>query len=301
MKLYALSDLHLGYEINRRALLKVETHKNDWLILAGDIGETCEQLRFAFEVLAARFKRLVWVPGNHELWTVPSKDEAERGHYKYKKLVDLCRAYDVITPEDPYPVVSVDGREVRVAPLFLLYDYSFRPDSVPLTRAVAWAEDAGVVCTDEFMLHADPYPDRVAWCHARCAETERRLEASNDGLPTVLVNHFPLRRDLAHLPSMPQFSLWCGTRKTEDWHIRFNATAVVSGHLHRRSTAYRDDVRFEEVSLGYPKQWNGYVEINECVREILPGPVEKHSSNLIYLKSRRESDVRPADHRLRRM
>lgn len=301
MKLYALSDLHLGYEINRRALLEVESHKSDWLILAGDVGETCEQLRFAFEVLAPRFKQLVWVPGNHELWTVPSKQESERGHFKYTKLIDLCRAYDVITPEDPYPVVSVNGQATRIAPLFLLYDYSFRPDDVPLAKAISWAEQAGVVCTDEYMLHADPYSNRAEWCHARCAEAEMRLDACNDGLPTVLVNHFPLRRDLAHLPSMPQFSLWCGTRKTEDWHLRFNAAAVVSGHLHRRSTAYRDDVRFEEVSLGYPKQWSGYVEINDCIREILPGPTERDPGNLVHLKSRRLLDEKPADYRMRRM
>jgi hypothetical protein len=46
----------------------------------------------------------------------------------------------------------------------------------------------------------------------------------------------------------------------------------VSGHLHIRSTAYRDGVRFEEVSLGYPRQWREGGGVDAYLREILPGP-----------------------------
>jgi hypothetical protein len=126
------------------------------------------------------------------------------------------------------------------------------------------------VCTDELLLHADPHAGVAAWCQVRCDLTEARLEQCKDGLPTVLINHFPLREDLVRLPRMPRFSIWCGTRRTEDWHRRFNASVVVSGHLHIRSTMYRDGVRFEEVSLGYPRQWIDKTTLDQCVREILP-------------------------------
>jgi hypothetical protein len=50
----------------------------------------------------------------------------------------------------------------------------------------------------------------------------------------------------------------------------------VSGHLHVRRTDWKDSVRFEEVSLGYPKQWqdakNAGNDVNTMMREILPGP-----------------------------
>ena len=42
MKLYAISDLHLGYEINREALKALPPHPDDWLIVAGDVGEKRE-------------------------------------------------------------------------------------------------------------------------------------------------------------------------------------------------------------------------------------------------------------------
>jgi len=270
MKLYAVSDLHLGYEKNRHALSGIAARPDDWLILAGDVGETYGHLRLALDVLTPRFRRIVWVPGNHDLWTVPASGEGERGQFKYDRLVALCRSYDVLTPEDPYPVVRLGTDEVRIAPLFLLYDYSFRPDHVPIERAVEWAKESGVVCSDEILLHADPYPSRTAWCHARCDLTQARLLQHADGVPTILVNHFPLREDLVQLRRIPRFSLWCGTRRTEDWHLRFNASVVVSGHLHIRSTKYRDGVRFEEVSLGYPHQWADADTIDRFVREIWP-------------------------------
>ena len=72
----------------------------------------------------------------------------------------------------------------------------------------------------------------------------------------ILVNHWPFRRDHAVLPRVPRFSIWCGTRATEEWHRRFPIDVVVYGHLHLRSTREQDGVRFEEVSLGYPRQWN---------------------------------------------
>jgi hypothetical protein len=70
----------------------------------------------------------------------------------------------------------------------------------------------------------------------------------------VLINHFPLRRAHAVLPRIPRFSLWCGTTRTDDWHVRFRARAVIYGHLHIPRTHVEAGVAFEEVSLGYPRQ-----------------------------------------------
>jgi hypothetical protein len=68
---------------------------------------------------------------------------------------------------------------------------------------------------------------------------------------------------------VPRFSIWCGTTLTEDWHIRYRAEAVVTGHLHMRHTVVKDGVRFEEVSLGYPRDWNGARGIGAYLRRIL--------------------------------
>ena len=274
MKLYAISDLHVGAEDNRRLLWTMPEHLEDWLIVAGDVAETEENIGSTLRMLASRFQKVLWVPGNHELWTIPSDASGLRGEAKYRRLVSICQSYGVLTPEDPYVRwPGEEGPRAVLAPLFLLYDYSFRPDDVPEHEALAWAMESGVMCMDEAVLHPDPYPSRKAWCEARCAWTEARLSEIPADCSTVLINHFPLRRDLAILPAIPKFTLWCGTRRTEDWHSRFRAEVVVSGHLHIRSTRWRDGVRFEEVSLGYPRQRGRGHEIQHFLREILPGKV----------------------------
>lgn len=269
MRLYAISDLHLAYPANRQALLELPHYPADWLIVAGDVGETEAHLRFALTALTQRFARVLWVPGNHDLWSNPSKPEAPRGEAKYWQWVDICRSFGVLTPEDPF-VLWPGERPHILAPLFLLYDYSFRPDDVPAEMALSWAEESGVVCADEVLLHPDPYPTRSAWCQARCQYSEQRLKAVASDIPLILINHFPLRRDLAILPRIPRFSIWCGTRQTEDWHTRFPVAAVVYGHLHIRKSQVRDGVRFEEVSLGYPQQWRPEQGLAHYLRQILP-------------------------------
>ncbi len=277
MKLYAISDLHLGYKVNRQALEALPLYPEDWLILAGDIGESMAHLRYALATLTPRFAQLLWVPGNHDLWTISSEDKALRGEEKYNQMVSLCRDYGVLTPEDPYTLWRGEGKPALLAPLFLLYDYSFRPHDIPEEKAVAWAEETQVVCTDEFLLHPDPYPSRSAWCAARCEYTEKRLqEALSTTTPFILINHFPLRESLVRLKRIPRFSLWCGTQRTADWHVRFPTSVGVYGHLHMRATDYQDGVRFEEVSLGYPKHWYQDKGIQGYLREILPGPKEPH-------------------------
>ncbi len=282
MRLWAIGDLHLANRLNREALLELPPRPEDWLILAGDVGENEVHLRFALEALGPRFAQLLWVPGNHDLWTMADEPGALRGEAKYRKLVKVCREYGVLTPEDPYPrwpgaehpgQAPGRGPGFVIAPLFLLYDYSFRPPEVPAEEAIDWAAASGVKCSDEYLLHPPPHASRQAWCAARLRSTIPRLErAAAAGHRLILINHWPLREDLVTLRYIPRFSIWCGTRETEDWHRRFNAAVVVYGHLHVKATHFRDGVRFEEVSLGYPRDWDQDLGVDSYLRQILPRP-----------------------------
>ncbi|WP_033824169.1 metallophosphoesterase [Kitasatospora sp. MBT63] len=255
--LFAVSDLHIGHQENRRVVERLRPEsEQDWLIVAGDVSERFEEIEWALRTLRERFATVVWAPGNHELWTPPDDPVQLRGDHRYRALVELCRRIDVLTPEDPYPVWRGAGGPVVIAPLFLLYDYTFRPrGTATKAEALAAAHAAGVVCTDEMLLHPDPFPDRESWCAARVAQTERRLAQCDPELSTVLVNHFPLRREPTLILRHPEFALWCGTERTDDWHLRHRAAAVVYGHLHIPRTSWADGVRFLEVSLGYPREW----------------------------------------------
>jgi 3',5'-cyclic AMP phosphodiesterase CpdA len=281
--LLAISDLHVGMAENRAIVERLRPGSEaDWLLVAGDVGELFADIEWALRLLSERFATVVWAPGNHELWTHPKDRLTLRGVDRYARLVELCRDLGVITPEDPYPLWRGPGGPVSIVPLFLLYDYSFRPDGTTTKEeALARAYETGVVCTDEFLLHPDPYPSRDAWCAARLAETARRLArltADRPGVPTVLVNHYPLVRDPTRVLRYPEFAQWCGTERTADWHRRYRAAAVVYGHLHIRRTTWHDGVRFEEVSVGYPREWRRYGLPANPLRQILPDPTNQDRS-----------------------
>jgi 3',5'-cyclic AMP phosphodiesterase CpdA len=255
--LFAVSDLHVSYAENRRVVDRLRPGSDgDWLIVAGDVGEAFGDIERTLRQLRSRFERVIWAPGNHELWTHSSDPVRLRGVARYEELVRMCADLDVLTPEDDYPVWQAGDGPVIIAPLFLLYDYSFRVAGVDSKEeSLRRAYEAGVVCTDEVLLHPDPYPDRESWCWARLAVTERRLAATDPALPTVLVSHWPLVRTPTDVLRHPEFAQWCGTDRTADWHTRFRAVVAVYGHLHIPRTTHYDGVRFEEVSLGYPREW----------------------------------------------
>jgi 3',5'-cyclic AMP phosphodiesterase CpdA len=271
-KLLAISDLHVSYEENRSIVEKLRPDSDaDWLLVAGDVAERVADIEWALGLLAQRFATVVWVPGNHELWTHPKDPVTLRGVERYEHLVRICRRLGVLTPEDPYPVWRGEGGPVTVAPLFLLYDYTFRVDGAATKEeSLARAHEAGVVCTDEYFLHPDPYPSRDAWCRARIEETERRLAALAGDMPTVLVNHWPLVREPTRVLRYPEFAQWCGTVHTADWHRRFNAAVAVYGHLHIPRVIRHDGVPFTEVSLGYPREWQRFGLRADLLREVFP-------------------------------
>jgi 3',5'-cyclic AMP phosphodiesterase CpdA len=273
-RLLALSDLHVAYPENRKIVSELRPESaGDWLLVAGDVGELAGDIEWALGTLRERFGAVVWTPGNHDLWTHRADPVRLRGEERYLFLVEMCRRLGVITPEDPYPVWTGPGGAVTIAPVFLLYDYSFRPDgALTKEQGLAIAVQTGVVCSDERLLHPDPYPSREAWCWARVEATERRLAARDPGLPVVFVSHYPLVRYPTRVLRYPQFAQWCGTTRTHDWHVRFNAAAVVYGHLHIPRVTWHDGVRFEEVSIGYPREWRQRARRPGVPRQILPVP-----------------------------
>lgn len=271
-ELLAISDLHVAMSENADIVRKLRPRtEHDWLLVAGDVAERSDQIEWALGLLAERFEKVVWVPGNHDLWTTERDSLQLRGEARYRELVRRCRELGVVTPEDEFPVWTGRGGPVTVVPLFVGYDYTFVPEGASTKEeALAIAHEAGVVCTDEYLLHPDPHPTRDAWCRARLEYSEQRLAECDPQLPTVLVNHYPLVREPTDVLWYPEFAQWCGTVRTADWHLRHRAAAVIYGHLHIPRTTFHDGVRFEEVSVGYPREWKRRGLPDDVLRPVFP-------------------------------
>jgi hypothetical protein len=103
-----------------------------------------------------------------------------------------------------------------------------------------------------------------------CGKSEWRLATCDPDLPTVLVNHYPLVRQPTRILHYLEFAQWCGTVRTADWHRRFRARSEVYGHLHIPRTTWHDGVCFEEVSVGYPREWRRPGHPRNVPRPVLP-------------------------------
>ncbi len=194
-RLLAVSDLHVAHPQNREIVAGMRPGApGDWLLIAGDVGEVAADIEWALRTLSERFAAVVWVPGNHELWTRRKDPVQLRGEARYRYLVELCRSLDIVTPEDPFPVWPGPDGPVTIAPLFLLYDYSFLPAGTATKEAgLAHAERTGVVCTDEWLLHPDPYPSREAWCRARTQDDGAAAGGAGPGAAGDPGQPFPAR------------------------------------------------------------------------------------------------------------
>ena len=241
--LWSVSDLHVTFPANRGRVERLQpAGEGDWLIVAGDVAESIDLVVDTLARLRRRFARVIWCPGNHELFARPA--ERYRGRARYDRLVALLRDVAVDTPEDPFPVFG----EVTVAPLFTLYDYSFRPEGVTAVDALLDARAARATLDDELFIA--PFVDVEAWCAERVAYSRARL-AEVTG-PTLLVNHWPLVIEPTRRMRQPEMALWCGTTSTRSFARDHRAVGVIHGHLHMPEEITVDGVPHVDVSLGYP-------------------------------------------------
>merc|ERR1719440_2739459 len=69
-KVYAISDVHFDRKVNEEWAHRIDDFKfsEDVLIVAGNMCDTRNALARALVTLKAKFRRVFYVPGNHEMW-----------------------------------------------------------------------------------------------------------------------------------------------------------------------------------------------------------------------------------------
>ena len=139
------------------------------------------------------------------------------------------------------------------------FSYAMLPD-YPLEeslRAIGLADQLGF----HAVYAADETWHKDLWLLFAAAAGQTEQVRFGPSVSTVVL------REPTEVLWYPEFAQWCGTVLTADWHRRFRAAAVVYGHLHIPRTTHYDGVRFEEVSLGYPREW--------AQRDAAPDPLRR--------------------------
>src|SRR5262249_52595883 len=121
--------------------------KDDWLIVAGDVGEAFGDIARTLRQLRERYAKVIWTPGNHDLWTLREDPIQLRGDGRYRALIQMCKASDILTPEDEFAVWSGPTGPMTIVPLFQLYDHSWlAPGTKTKKESLEYAHRTGAVC-----------------------------------------------------------------------------------------------------------------------------------------------------------
>ena len=84
---WAVSDLHGAVSANSERIAQLTPpDPADWLIVAGDVAERTDLIIRILRQLKDRYARVIWVPGNHELFS--RSQEQYQGRDKYTHLVE---------------------------------------------------------------------------------------------------------------------------------------------------------------------------------------------------------------------
>lgn len=228
MRIYAISDLHTDFRENRAALegAALAGHRDDALIVAGDVADGEGVLRETLAFLAGRFAEVFFVPGNHELWV---RGEERDSMEKFAAVLRLCDQVGVRTAP-----ARVGG--AWVVPLFSWYhpDFDVRGEGVE-EELEAWSDryfcrwPAGVERVDEAFL----------------AMNEPRVRGYD--APVITFSHFVPRPELLPPARYLRFRglpLVAGSLGIEAQIRRINPRVHVFGHTHIPADRVIDGVRY---------------------------------------------------------
>ena len=237
MRLFATSDLHTDYKENFNWLKQLSdtAYRDDALIVAGDISERMEIIRETLRLLRAKFRHVLFTPGNHELWV---RNEAFDSIEKLRRVLELCGELGVTTR-------PLRLEDVWVVPLFSWYDGVFDSEKNESAARRSWVD-----------FHLCEWPEDAAPLPAYFLRlNEPHLK--NYDAPVITFSHFIPRSDLFPPRQYLRFS-WLESVSlcaALDSQIRtLKSRTHVCGHTHTTFDRVIDGVRYIQNSVRYPRE-----------------------------------------------
>lgn len=245
MRIFALSDLHVDHDVNAQWVRNLSRHdyRDDLLILAGDITHRQALLAWCFRTLAACFRHVLFVPGNHDLWVI---DEAPP--------ITSLQKFDIVAAiagDNGVSLREFRGDGVVIVPLLGWYDYSFGEPGEELMRlwmdfrACRWPPGFG--------------PEQIA-AHFTALNTsaERSVAvAAADVCKIITFSHFLPRIDLlpSYIPAKLRFlDPVLGSGLLDQQLRRLRSDLHVYGHSHINRQIRIDGVDYVNNAFGSPQE-----------------------------------------------
>jgi predicted phosphodiesterase len=238
MRVFALSDIHIDYSENRNWLagLSVQDYTNDVLILAGDISDLGQCVELAFRSLGKRFREVMYVPGNHDLWIRRSGIRDSLASLDRIKAM----AYEHGIHMGPRSIGSIS-----FVPLYGWYDYSFGTPGRELLNmwmdfsSCTWPQDFSEQEITRFFISMN----------------ERHLATRNEYI--ISFSHFMPRVDLmpSIIPAHKRILYpVLGTALLEEQIRKLGSDIHIYGHTHVNAMVRKEGILYVNNAFGYPTE-----------------------------------------------
>jgi predicted phosphodiesterase len=251
VRVYAVSDVHVDFEPNAQWVqsLPRDTY-DDVLILAGDVSDHLDRLRRCLDAVVARFARVMFVPGNHDLWVLRESPRMD----SFDKFNEVCRA---AADCGAHMDVFHDG-SLSIVPLLGWYDGSFGEPGDRLLSS--WVDF--VACR-----WPDGFDDRAVTRHFLAMNTYQRCSADE---VIVSFSHFLPRLDVmpAQIPREFRFVYpVLGSDAIGEQVAALGSEVHVYGHSHVNRRVTIDGTLFVNNAFGYPQETRIAAKALACVYE----------------------------------
>lgn len=239
MRIFALSDIHVDFDANFKWIRDLSPSEfiDDVLILAGDVSHMAAQLRLCLETLTRKFRKVLYIPGNHDLWVIRDP-EPKTSLDKFAEVVRIATESGASMER-----LACDG--FSIVPLLSWYDYSFGMPSEALKSA--WMD---------FYACRWPKGFEAADVAAHFAGLNDLSAPALKGM-VITFSHFLPRIDImldAILPEHRRLFPVLGTTRLDVQLRALGAKLHIYGHSHFQRRVQLDGVTYVNNALGYPHE-----------------------------------------------
>jgi len=238
-RICVMSDIHFDHPDANEWVFSISNSKfqEDVLIVAGDLAETLGKVQLCLRHLRMKFRRVFFVPGNHDLWIHTAEDGVYADSFdKLFQLLKMCDEIDV----DVFPAAVCEG--VFVVPLFSWYNADFdEDDPFPYSGMTfdGWAK--WPVDRDNKLWRY------MLWLNRRFMEMPYPGEV-------ITFSHFLPRVELPYWDHQPGLSKAVGCPQLDSQIRQLRSQVHVFGHSHCHCNKVIEGVRYVQSPLGYTKE-----------------------------------------------
>lgn len=251
MRVFALSDIHVDFPDNESWIESLSTrdYRDDILILAGDPSDSRGHLHRCFDTFVRRFRKVLYVPGNHDLWVI--REKIGSSFDKFLQVCDLAQDCGI-------PICPTQVGDVSVIPLFSWYHYSFRSSGEDILST--WMD-----------FHACAWPEGLGAQEitAYFRQLNEPVLVPYDGT-IITPSHFLPRVDLMLSflpPACRSMDPVLGTERLDRQIRMVQSNIHVYGHGHVNRRIVVDGITYVNNAFGYPHEQRIATKQLICIRQ----------------------------------